>query len=472
MKGLRRLPFCIFNSISVTAFMTRKLSMSCEVSAVRKQTVVVVGSGAIGLLYGSRLLEAEQTDASQELDVNFIFRRDFNHCSTHGFRVKSPDGDYYSGKGQNMVGKIHKDSSTIKIPSEGVDWVICAVKSYSLDDNGSESLKSLIAPMVGKKTRFLLIMNGLNCQRFFCDWFGSTSVFVGMAFVCVNRNNPSLFIESSAIKEGDASDNFVLVDHIAFGALSIGHCENCPEELETARKLWSSTKISSKVTVTTSLLHAQWSKLCWNIPFNGLSVALGGVSTDIIANDPDLRFIADRIMSDTISLGNEDIMLHHKAELLAYRGEGVEPLLKTIDGEAVRHYCWNLTDNMGPYKSSTVLDLVRGNDLELEYLFNQPLERARIISKVRRAQHDVAALLTGSTQLSAKTVNSGDVKTAEGVEEEIEGKGKSEIEGTDWIHLETVVRQVNAISRMALEKRKVSKSWSPTFILDTEGQSA
>ncbi len=38
---------------------------------------------------------------------------------------------------------------------------------------------------------------------------------------------------------------------------------------------------------------------------------------------------------------------------------------------------WVRTENAGAYKSSTVLDLVAGNPLEMRYLFGVPLERAR-----------------------------------------------------------------------------------------------
>lgn len=38
---------------------------------------------------------------------------------------------------------------------------------------------------------------------------------------------------------------------------------------------------------------------------------------------------------------------------------------------------WPRTENAGAYKSSTVLDLVAGRPLEMQYLFEVPLQRAR-----------------------------------------------------------------------------------------------
>jgi 2-dehydropantoate 2-reductase len=396
-----------------------------------KRITVVVGSGAVGLLYGSRLLEAEQEAVIYETETHFICRRDFDHCSTYGIRMDSPDGNYFSGIGPRVASRIHKDSTSICIPARGVDWIICAVKSYSLNNQEGNSFRALLQPMVGENTRILLIMNGLGCERHFREWFGAKSVFVGMAFTCVNRNNPSTILPSG----GQSREEFVLVNHIAFGALLIGHCEDDAAELLIASSLWSYTKIASKVTVAPSLLRAQWSKLCWNIPFSGLCVALGGVTTDVIANDPDLGFLADKIMKDTISLANEDILQINEILTSKAGKSSTAQSINLLDADQVMPYCWNLTHSMGPYKPSTVLDLIGGNQMELEYMFLNPLKRAQQISRARRS-------------------------SIEGSHNSDEDTGIS-----DWPHLETVVRQVSAMGRIAAEKRKRSIEWSPTFIM-------
>ena len=395
-----------------------------------KKTVVIVGAGAVGLLYGCRLLEAEIGITKSKTETHFICRRDYSHCSVHGIRLESPDGNFYSGKEANLLKRIHRNSSSIPVPSMGVDWIICAVKSYSLQDS-EDSLRSLISPMVGPNTRFLMLMNGLGCQQIFCEWFGKRRVFVGMAFTCVNRNDPNDGYSNDSV----ADDSFVLVNHIAFGALHIGHSDDDSDELTVASALWAATKIADKVTVAQSLLHSQWSKLCWNIPFSGLCVALGGVTTDIVANDPDLRFLADKIMTDTISLANEDMRLRHCEDLALLAPDKVPPLLSHLDSEKVRSYCWGLTDRMGPYKPSTLLDLIKGADLELEYIFRLPLQRAREISELRRSLADGSHVVTGVNIM------------------------------TDWPHLETVVRQVCATARIAAAKRGRGEKWVPINVL-------
>ena len=40
-----------------------------------------------------------------------------------------------------------------------------------------------------------------------------------------------------------------------------------------------------KVRVAEFLDEALWRKLCWNVPFNGLAIAGGGITTDLILAD-------------------------------------------------------------------------------------------------------------------------------------------------------------------------------------------
>lgn len=60
----------------------------------------------------------------------------------------------------------------------------------------------------------------------------------------------------------------------------------------------------------------------WNLPFNGISVAMGGITVDKIVNDPGLRELAGIIMDETIAVGNAGecgakVMHHHYIEIAA-----------------------------------------------------------------------------------------------------------------------------------------------------------
>lgn len=131
-------------------------------------------------------------------------------------------------------------------------------------------------------------------------------------------------------------------------------------ELKKATALWTQSKV--QVSASPSLLCARWDKLCWNIPFSGLAVAAGGITTDHIALFPDLRKIARSLMKEVIMAGNEDLAIHHE-KIRLDRAKVIERMFR-------------LTDTMGAYRSSTMIDFVQGRPMEIEAMFGEPLRRA------------------------------------------------------------------------------------------------
>jgi 2-dehydropantoate 2-reductase len=104
------------------------------------------------------------------------------------------------------------------------------------------------------------------------------------------------------------------------------------------------------------LERAQWEKLVWNIPFNGLSVAEGGVTTDVllasIDTENELRALMTEVVAAARALGHE-------------LGDGI------IDFQIER------TRPMGPYRTSSMIDFVEGREVEVDAIWREPLRRAQ-----------------------------------------------------------------------------------------------
>jgi len=286
------------------------------------QRVAVIGAGAVGSYYGGRLAEAGH-------DVRFLVRRDYHAIRASGLNVTSPDGDFRLSQPF-----VTTDSAEIGI----VDWVICALKSTSI-----HSAQKLVLPCVGTDTRILVLMNGLGLEDHFASWFGADKVFGGLAFTCINRGKPGN------------------VHHLAYGALTLGHYKNDPAEIEKAVALWSGSR--TDILSAPSLLRARWEKLCWNIPFSGLCVAGGGITTDRILADAALRTAAYSLMEEVICAGNAD---------LAHHGEKCR-----IDAKSMVESMFQKTSTMGAYRPSTMIDFVEGKAMEIDAIFAEPLRRAR-----------------------------------------------------------------------------------------------
>ncbi len=300
--------------------------------------VAVIGAGAVGGYYGGRLAEAGH-------DVRFLMRRDYHAVRTSGLKVTSPDGDF----------TLTTPKVTLRSDEIGpVEWVICALKATSIED-----ARELMQPCMATNTRILVLMNGLGLEEQFAGWFGPERIFGGLAFTCINRGEPGH------------------IHHLAYGPVTIGHFQNVPEELESAVALWAGSKV--RVAVASSLRCARWEKLCWNIPFNGLAVAAGGITTERIVGDTGLRKTARSLMEEVIAAGNADLAAHYEAA--------------RIDQAGIVERMFNLTDTMGDYRPSTMIDFVEGRPMEVEAIFAEPLRRAQSLGVATPQLSLITALL-------------------------------------------------------------------------------
>lgn len=285
-------------------------------------TIAVIGAGAVGGYYGARL-------AQHGHDVRFLMRKDLVAVREHGLRVFSRDGDF-------QLPTVSAFSSPEEIGP--VDWVICSLKATAIED-----AQRLVSPCAGPQTRIVALMNGLGIEERFASWFDPARVFGGMAFVCINRGEPGV------------------IHHLDYGRISIGHFLDDPTETALLRDLLESGGI--EVAVAPNLRYARWEKLCWNVPFNGLSVAGGGIGTQSIVADPELRATAETAMREVITAGN--------ADLVALGSDA------RLDAAEIVSRMFALTETMGDYRTSMVIDYVFARELEVEAILGNPVRRAR-----------------------------------------------------------------------------------------------
>jgi 2-dehydropantoate 2-reductase len=283
--------------------------------------IAVIGAGAVGGYYGARL-------AQHGHEVHFLLRRDLEAVRRSGMRIYSKDGDF-------ELRDVNVAASPVNIGR--VDWVICALKATALED-----AEALVRPCLGPGTRIVALMNGLGIEQAFAEWFGGQRVFGGMAFVCINRGEPGV------------------IRHLDYGRVSIGHYEDDPAETERLRELLASGGI--EVLVAQNLQFARWEKLCWNVPFNGLSVAAGGVGTRSILGDEALSKVGRQAIREVCAVGNADLESH---------GSGAR-----LDGEKMVDSMFAQTEAMGDYRTSMVIDYVCGRPLEVEAILGEPSRRA------------------------------------------------------------------------------------------------
>ncbi len=278
-------------------------------------SVAIVGSGAIGLYYGGRLAEAG-------VDMKFLARSDFDQLSKSGLEVESINGNFHLS-----------NISVFKKPEDigPVDLVIVTWKATA-----NNLLSTVLPPLLHETTQVLTLQNGLgNCERI-AEIVSADRVFGGLCFVCINRIAPGT------------------ISHTAGGRMTIGKFFRSDSTIaEAIAQRFKAAKIPA--TAVDDLAKAQWEKLLWNIPFNGLAVAEGGVTTDVLLANPIIEAEIRTLMHEVIA---------------AAEAQGIQLDPELIESNIQR------TRPMGPYQPSTMIDFIEGRELELDPIWAEPLRRA------------------------------------------------------------------------------------------------
>ncbi|MCC5805344.1 MAG: 2-dehydropantoate 2-reductase [Opitutales bacterium] len=280
-------------------------------------TIAIVGAGALGGYFGVRL-------ALAGLRVRFLMRGDLSAVRYGGLRLELEDGTVHK------VTRPDAHGSTAAIgPS---DLVLIALKTTQ-----NACLPATLGPLMRPHTVLLTLQNGLGNAEFLRRHFPDNPVIGGLCQIGVNRVAPGVI--RNFIPGGGS---------VQLAALDPEHGELA----ETVAALFDRASIRAKT--LPSLGEATWRKLMWNVPFNGLTILAGGVSTDCVVNTPALRTYARELMEELRAAAGK---LGHSIE-----AEYTDKLLE-------------FTDRMKPYRPSSLVDFLEGKEIEVEAIFGEPLRQ-------------------------------------------------------------------------------------------------
>lgn len=279
--------------------------------------IAIVGSGALGLYYGALLQRGGN-------EVHFLLRRDYEAIINHGLTIHSINGDFYL-----PLVSGHTNSDSIG----PVELVIVGLKTFA-----NNNLFNLIRPLIDENTQILTLQNGLGNEELLAELFGPEKVLGGVAFLCSNRGKPGH------------------VHHLAAGRIIVGEYLSCNvQRLEQIASNFISAGIDCKT--TGDLKKARWEKLVWNIPFNGLC-ALLQQPVDRLLKASGCRKLVRDLMIEVITAANTQNLSQE------IPGKYADSMLEFSDG-------------MGMYKPSMQIDREEGRELEIQAIFQTPLEYGR-----------------------------------------------------------------------------------------------
>ena len=275
----------------------------------------IIGTGAIGGFYGARL-------ARSGAEVHFLLHSDYDYVREHGLQVDSCDGNFH-------LDSPHVYRDTREMPQ-------CDVVLVGLKSTNNHMLARLLPPLLREDTLVVLIQNGIGVEQDVQRMFPGTWLAAGLAFICSAKTEPGR------------------VSHQCYGSINIANY-SCPDPQPVGQviaHLHQAGIEAQEVEYAT----ARWRKAVWNMPFNGMTVALHCQTDELMRHPATRRLIREQMMEI----------------VCASRALGVEG----VDEPFVEKML-TMTDAMTPYSPSMRLDWDHRRPMELDYIYTRPLQIAR-----------------------------------------------------------------------------------------------
>lgn len=279
--------------------------------------IAIVGAGALGSYYGARL-------ALAGADVRFLMRSDADRIRAAGLTLREKDATRRLDQP-----RVFTEPAAIG----PADLVIVTLKTTA-----NALLSEWLPPLLNGGTTVLTLQNGLGNEECIASIVGAERMLGGLCYIGVVRGAPG-----------------ELVGFHTPGAMAVGEFRRAAGE--RARAIGERFhEIGVKMRIVDDLAEARWQKLVWNVPFNGLAIAAGGITTDRILGTPEVAAQVRPLMEELAEAGRH----------LGYRVS--ENFIQAqID----------LTKGMGAYQPSSLVDFLAGREVEVEAIWGEPLRRAQ-----------------------------------------------------------------------------------------------
>ena len=250
-----------------------------------------------------------------------MLHSDYDYVCEHGLQVNSCDGDFH-------LDHVNAYNDVNVMPK--VDVVIVALKTTR-----NHLLPTLLPPLLHECSLVLLIQNGIGVEQDVQAMFPDVALAAGLAFICSAKAGPGL------------------VSHQCYGSINIGNF-SC-QDSAMVEALADDFREAGIQTGLVEYHEARWKKAVWNMPFNGMTVALHTQTDQLLAHPATERLIHEQMM--------EVIGAAHAMGVTGIDSSFADQMIVT-------------TKAMVPYSPSMRLDYDFHRPMELEYLYHRPIRMA------------------------------------------------------------------------------------------------
>ena len=280
-----------------------------------KKVYGIIGVGAIGGYYGAKLAHNGQ-------EVHFLSHSDYAFVRDNGLQVDSCDGSF------------HIDHPNVYQSS--ADMPPCDVVIVGLKTTNNHLLPQLLPPLLKSDTLVVLIQNGIGVEADVQQLFPGVQLAAGLAFICSAKTQPGV------------------VNHQCYGHINFGNY-SCRDQ-QLMQQVVDDFNAAGVKAGLVDYEEARWKKAVWNMPFNGMTVALNTQTNLLLQHQATRQLIREQMME----------------VIGAARHLGVQNIDEQFAEQMIE-----TTDAMTPYSPSMKLDFDFHRPMEIHYLYSRPIEIAR-----------------------------------------------------------------------------------------------
>lgn len=311
-----------------------------------REQVLIVGAGAVGAFYASRLTTA---------DVSVVCRSNYAAVSKNGFTMKTHSfGDYQFVPANTF-------SSPTQAAESGIKWDYVVVTTKALPDINDDTaiIKDLVTP---HQTAIVLIQNGLGVEEPYREAFPSNPILSAVTVISAAQTQPGVIQQNrwTRISIGPFSGDEILENHPLSKELIDRRNTDATRSNARFVQLLKEGKVKDAEEYDEAGLQlVRWHKIAINASMNPSAVLTAGCGNAEMSLDPELRIHLAGVMHEVLETAPKVLGRPFPKSLAT-----AEQILKS-------------TERNTSGKPSMLLDWERGNPMELEVILGNPVRIAR-----------------------------------------------------------------------------------------------
>lgn len=311
--------------------------------------ILIVGAGAVGAFYGSRL------GVIPSVHVSVLCRSNYRAVKENGFKVMSPAFGTYEFKPHRVFANAEEARKS------SVAWDYLVVSTKALPDVSDDS--AMLEGLVGLSSAIVLVQNGLGIEEPYAARFPNADILSAVTIVSA------------------AQPSHGVIQHNRWTRISIGpylpHLDSAKEGLKNethgskdARRIKQNALFvellnkggikDAEAYSHSKLQLVRWHKLAINASMNPSAVLSGGSTNNEMSLDSELYFHLQGVMHEILDTAPKILGTPFPPEFAT-----AEQILRSTQ------------KNTSGSKPSMLLDWEAGRRMELEVILGNPVRIAR-----------------------------------------------------------------------------------------------